>query len=1341
MKRRFEILISLLVFAFVSCDDPEPQSTDTLSDVFVDTTLPDVAVSDRACGLLICSESEICCDYACVDPSASDTHCGACGVGCGPDETCQSGFCSCGGDICSQGESCCGAAGCVTRDLDPDHCGACGQACGDQERCLGGQCACINSQGGTELCASDVSCCPGLGCRAFEHDPTSCGGCGISCGPGELCVEGACQCGETLGSSGGTACLPGEACCGTPAECQPATAPECACGTSLCGSGQSCCEVAESVDACVSTWRDIEHCGGCGQACGAGETCVAGGCRCTPGRDDCNNDPTDGCEAPLATDLQNCGGCGQACAPGSVCNGLGVCSLRCQAGLTDCNGECVDLSWDREHCGACGNACEAGEVANGQGECALSCLVGLTDCGGECVDVQSNREHCSACGQACAPGFVCDGTGTCALSCQANRANCGGVCADLLNDRAHCGGCGVLCASGEVCNGAGACTATCRPGFTDCDGSCANLQNNRAHCGACGEACDAGEQCLKGRCQLVCEAGFEACAGLCVDLDTHPSHCGTCGARCPLGEVCVNGDCDTLCIEGFEDCGSGCVDVSSDAANCGGCGVACQPGELCTDGQCCVSELGCQGALDVGVGEEFACALMVDGRVLCWGDNNYGVLGDGIDAFPSNNNEDQAEDVRPPAQVTGLDGSVRATHLAVGPLQACVLLEDQQVLCWGRESRLSSGAFLSSSSTPSRMDVDTSVFPVVQLAVGGTPVVLGSGSVSSFVCALRADGRVFCRGFNEKGWLGVGDTQLRTFPTEVVGLNDAVAITAGARHACALRAAGEVICWGDNSRVQTGDLNAASSQTTPTPVLQIDGSPLSDVGPMVEIDAGTWSTCARSQAGDVYCWGDASYLDPGGFEAGVQALPILPGIGATDLANIEQLSVGREAMCVRSAEGAVGCYGKSPEGLLAADCDVRDPQCAERFSLENVMIPDGSGGHTPLSGTVRLDVGVRSACVIDDAGDVSCWGHNASGQAGARTVIGTADAALTSTATQIEASSESACAVTADGVACWGLVTGPDSPVAVPTPLASGVVDVAKRQHPFLGTEVCAIDNDGAVWCWGTSVCGGETLVPQKLPEIDGSSASAVDVTATSGVFCALLGPPATLRGVLCWGAGVVGELGTGTTGTNCTPGTVLGLSGGEVELASGANYVCARSSDGSVRCWGLFYGSSASPLTGIDGTNRSAVAIFGDSRNGCVKLDTDALWCFGENASGQLGTGTPGPWQSVPRQNTLVTGSDVVDYAAGDQHACVLLTDGSVQCWGQSLDLQVDGSSNAFAGTPRVAAGIDGVVDKATSIEGGFFHTCALLESGAVRCWGNNREAQLGDGSLMIRFPTLLSL
>jgi hypothetical protein len=294
------------------------------------------------------------------------------------------------------------------------------------------------------------------------------------------------------------------------------------------------------------------------------------------------------------------------------------CQVDCPDGLTECNGECVDLNTDVNNCGECGNLCEFphAEASCVDGVCVMgACHEGWYDCNllpedGCETDLVADNQNCGECGNACEDGQYCMG-GKCVQECPDGFVDCGGGCIDVNGDNIHhCGDCFQECL---VANGTPACDLgtcvieSCEAGFADCvngyaDG-CETVLGTDQNCSDCDDICEFPNGfgfCDEYVCQLgACQDGY----GDCNDDDQDgcetqlgsAQHCSACDDACEYAHapgfciegICLMGDCE----EGFADCNQtpddGCEsDLSSDSANCGSCDAACDADEICVDGQC-----------------------------------------------------------------------------------------------------------------------------------------------------------------------------------------------------------------------------------------------------------------------------------------------------------------------------------------------------------------------------------------------------------------------------------------------------------------------------------------------------------------------------------------------------------------------------------------------------------------------------------------------------------------------------------------------------------------------------------------------------------------------------------
>jgi alpha-tubulin suppressor-like RCC1 family protein len=241
-----------------------------------------------------------------------------------------------------------------------------------------------------------------------------------------------------------------------------------------------------------------------------------------------------------------------------------------------------------------------------------------------------------------------------------------------------------------------------------------------------------------------------------------------------------------------------------------------------------------------------SCALLSNGTVDCWGDNDQGQLGIGTTTGPDTC--PGAPCSRTPVAVTGLTG-VTAISVGggVGDGTACALLSNGTVDCWGNNQygQLGNGT-TASSSTP--------------MAVTGLTGVVAISASENFTCALLSNGTVDCWG------LGPGTTgpdqcmgccggasggaavsiPCSMTPVAVSGLTRVTAISAGLGYACALLSGGTVECWGDNAYGELGN-GTTTSSSTPLAVTGLAG--------VTAISVGDDMTCALLSNGTVNCWG------------------------------------------------------------------------------------------------------------------------------------------------------------------------------------------------------------------------------------------------------------------------------------------------------------------------------------------------------------------------------------------------------------------------------------------------------------------------------------------------------
>jgi alpha-tubulin suppressor-like RCC1 family protein len=285
--------------------------------------------------------------------------------------------------------------------------------------------------------------------------------------------------------------------------------------------------------------------------------------------------------------------------------------------------------------------------------------------------------------------------------------------------------------------------------------------------------------------------------------------------------------------------------------------------------------------------------------------------------------------------------------------------------------------------------------------------------------------------------------------------------------------------------------------------------------------------------------------------------------------------------------------------------------------------------------------------------------------------------------------------------------------------------------------HTCVIVGGGSIKCWGINDQGqlgnGTTNAsnPNPTPVTVQGITSATALGLGWSTSCAVVGGQ-----VKCWGDNFYGEFGSGATGADSSvPVTVPGISNA-VAVDAGFQQVCALLSTGSVMCWGRNFsgviGNPAVPVDTIVGPTQvsgitTATALSVNAVSGCALLANHTVSCWGINTEGQLGDGTEDP-RTAP---VLATGiNDATAIAVGGYHACAVVTGGAVKCWGYNLS-GATGVANPpeEVHTPTAVPGVSG----ATSVSAGEYHSCAVVGGGAMTCWGANDHGQMGTGGTTV--------
>jgi alpha-tubulin suppressor-like RCC1 family protein len=441
------------------------------------------------------------------------------------------------------------------------------------------------------------------------------------------------------------------------------------------------------------------------------------------------------------------------------------------------------------------------------------------------------------------------------------------------------------------------------------------------------------------------------------------------------------------------------------------------------------------------------------------------------------------------------------------------------------------------------------------------------------------------------------------------------------------------------------------------------------------------------------------------------------------------------------------------------------------------------GACSDLSDLARNDIGPdgssNDAVAGGQDGGVDENAPPADAPADAAPCLVPADPSFLVDAVDVSAGSHHACAIRQDGsVVCWGLNTfaqlGIDPSISksvrpLRVTLPAGTALPVRLSAGFDST--CMLDSSSAVWCWGNQALGelgngvvdaGPTPTPVRVLDGNGMPLVATQISTGNQSACAV-----TVSGIVqCWGnnaTGIVGDASVGAVSPVAAP--VVGLRalepGGELGVGPGFLHMCMTDRIGTV-CWGsadhgelgsavptgTIYTAVASEVSAIQGTP-PLVHIAVGLGHSCALDSNNALYCWGANYSGQMGSavlgGTRLPVAPVDGGPFIALGSQ--------RQTCGITPDHHAVCFGDNayggLGRGTMGDSLQPSPAPVLDTDAGGRLSGITQISTGDHFTCARLASscgeagaGPVVCWGRGVEGQLGvavDGGGGAPFPQVV--
>jgi alpha-tubulin suppressor-like RCC1 family protein len=337
-----------------------------------------------------------------------------------------------------------------------------------------------------------------------------------------------------------------------------------------------------------------------------------------------------------------------------------------------------------------------------------------------------------------------------------------------------------------------------------------------------------------------------------------------------------------------------------------------------------------------------------DNRVQCWGQNDYGMAGDGTNTSPR---------LLPVWAAANLPYD--AFTLSAGITHTCAT-RTSNAFCWGLNffGALGLGSTGFFSTTP------------ISVGTPATPLFVKVSNGGYHSCALTGGGEAWCWGWNAEGQVGANSAEFSVaVPTAVsAGTTRFTTLALGESHSCGLTADGAAWCWGGNGRGESGRDTIGADLKSLVPVL------VSTSLAFTSIDAGTLHTCALTADGTAYCWGSREFGQLGdGGTSGIAAAPF--AVNTSE--KFTHIAAGGFTTCGVTTNHRVLCWGAGAAGALgngsnspsqATPVPVSPVLDARRVAV-NLAAPEGT-----------------TVCAVTMSDAVFCWGAGSAGQLGNGTV-------------------------------------------------------------------------------------------------------------------------------------------------------------------------------------------------------------------------------------------------------------------------------------------------------------------------------------------------------------------
>ncbi len=753
-----------------------------------------------------------------------------------------------------------------------------------------------------------------------------------------------------------------------------------------------------------------------------------------------------------------------------------------------------------------------------------------------------------------------------------------------------------------------------------------------------------------------------------------------------------------------------------------------------------------KNVVDIASNYASTCAVTEDGKVWCWGYNNWGQIGNGTTTTDSY----AAYDV----------GITNAVRVELGYTHTCALLDDGNMKCWGSNSRNILGtadAINANVTTPSDVTVLGTIGTVKDYSVG-----------YYITCIVNTANELYCWGLNNHGQIGNGSTTDVTAPVlialdidKVINYSRTPDNSSIYNKTCAIKTDKTLYCWGHNTGGQIGD-GTTTQRNSPTQVLMDSDDDGTSDGFLTDVND-VMGNCATTGANnDLWCWGYNGTYKVGQNDTtdrtkavkvhGVNGSGFLSNVVDFDMAfrdNSGNMAILEDGSAVAWGQGTYGNLGNGAATHQMVAGYVRN-ESSSGSALVNGSITTGHIANGSIT-TAKLADGAVTLDKIDFSSTSQALPVPYMSETSRDAISGAQNGQMVINSDTFEIN------YMADGMWKTASGTGGGGANSVTTSsIVDGAVTLSKLDLTDVSSaltltnvteaqrDAIASPSEGMI-IYNTDsnmlqvYSGGKWTNLINKEEGEGPDATFQSVVGGLHHACSVMSD----KTVRCWGVGGSGHLGNLTDASSYTPTTVYKLTGEPLDNITQIDLegetTCALDTAGDVWCWGLNHqgqlgnGTTTTSLGAIkvDGIS-NAVMVKSSYDFTCALINDGTMKCWGLNSSYALGNGTTTS-SYVPVDVTVI--NDVRQMDVGYNTACAVKNNNALYCWGLNNYGQIGNGSTATAsGAVLVATNVSKVVvGMSLYVNSGNYwrtSTCAIKTNGDLYCWGFNNVGHAGDGT-----------